>query len=228
LTYQVGFRATDGLVIASDQRELLEIGPGDEGTGSKTNMVRKIQIDHKGRFAWCYAGGEIGPYAVANVGHALNTGDSTTDSEIKLMLEDCGNRSWDHARGPNSGSTLLLLDGQAKTIWRAKLSRMTIVEQLEGGVYFAGQYYSNSSFFPRHFYATDMTVSELSMMAAYAVKMAHVMDPLCVAGLDIAAYLDVTGKFEFLDGDAYGKEANILDGEIGKLFRKNSSGSGWT
>ena len=37
VTYQVGFRAKDVMVIASDQREFLEIGPGDEGSGPKRN-----------------------------------------------------------------------------------------------------------------------------------------------------------------------------------------------
>jgi hypothetical protein len=219
VTYQVGFRARDGMVIASDQRELLEPGAGDEGSGSKTNMVRKIQIDPTGRFAWCYAGGEISPYAASNVRHELALRATISDAEIKQLLEDCGNRSWQFARGPST-ATLLLFDGEMKKVWRAKISPMTLVEHLEGGFYFAGIAYSNASFFPRHYYSQDMSLSELSTLAAYTVKMAHVMDPLCVAGLDIASYSDSIGKFEFLDGDAYAEKVDFLDKEIGNLFRE--------
>ena len=219
MTYQVGFRAKDGMVIASDQREFLEIGPGDEGSGPKINMLRKIQIDHTGRFAWCYAGGETGPFAAAEVEHALKTNTPATDDEIRNLLQECGNKSWAQARGPNNATTLLFLDGTTKTVWRAKLSPMTVVEKLEGGTFFAGQSYSSASIFPRRYYADDMTVNELAGLAAYTVAMAGTLDPLLISGLDIAVYDDATGTFIFLDEDAYQKTADFLDREIGKLFR---------
>jgi hypothetical protein len=219
VTYQVGFRAKDGMVIASDRRELLEIGQGDEGTGSKINMVKKIQIDHTGRFAWCYAGGETGPFAAADIENELKNKSITSSDEIKTMLQECGNRSWNHARGPNSATTLLFLDGFAKTVWRAKLSPMTVVEQLEDCLFFAGQSYSNASFFPRHYRTDDMNISHLSTLAAYTVRMAEAMDPLLIAGLDIAAFTQSSGRFEFLDNDACAKTASLIDEKIGNLFR---------
>ncbi len=48
-------------------------------------------------------------------------------------------------------------------------------------------------------YSADMSVAQLSRLAAYAVVMAGEMDPLCVAGLDMAIYRDSLGRFEFTD-----------------------------
>lgn len=218
VTYQVAFRGKDGIVIASDRRELQEPGLGDYGSGSRTNLVKKIHIDPSGRFAWAYAGGEVSPVAAGNVKHALESGEINSNPDIDAMLKDCGDRSWQVARGPSANSTILFLDGSTKRMRRAKLSPMTIVEEMEGGMCMAGQTYNKASFFPEHIYAEDMSVSQLSALAAYAVRMAHEMDSLCVDGLDIAVYSDSTARFEFLDSSEYWDKSGILDQKIRSLF----------
>ena len=218
MTYQVAMVGSDGIVIASDRRELQEPGFGDYGSGSRTNLVKKLHIDRSGRFAWAYAGGEVSPVAAGNVKRELETREISADPDIDAMLKDCGDRSWQVARGPSANSTILFIDGSTKRMRRAKVSPMTIVEEMEGGVCMAGQTYNKASFFPEHLYAEEMGVAQLSALAAYAVRMAHEMDSLCVDGLDIAVYRDSTGKFEFQDSAEYWAKAEKMDRRIRSVF----------
>ena len=63
VTYQIGMRGRDGVVLASDRRELLLVGPGDFGSGPATNFINKIRFDNVSLVAWAFAGGEISPIA---------------------------------------------------------------------------------------------------------------------------------------------------------------------
>jgi hypothetical protein len=78
LTYQMAFRGKDGIVIASDQRDLLTPQSSDEGTGAKLNLVRKIQLDSTGQHAWAFAGSRIAKKAADSLSRELRTNQSWT------------------------------------------------------------------------------------------------------------------------------------------------------
>ena len=86
MTYQVAFEAKDGMVIASDKRELLAPSTGDEGDGPTINSLTKILISPSVRFAWAYAGGEISPFAANNVKTEVQKKEPATDVEIEQLL----------------------------------------------------------------------------------------------------------------------------------------------
>jgi hypothetical protein len=203
--------------MASDQRELLAPESSEQGEGTVTNMVPKITIDPTGRFAWAFAGGEPSFIAASYLEREFEKGVVTVD--LERTLRDCGDRGWDAgASGPHK-STIIFADGKNKKILRATLGhRCTRVLPMLDGKCFAGQSYSKASFFPMRFYSVEMSVTQLARLAAFAVVMAGDMDPLCVAGLDMAIYHDSVGRFEFVDSSDYSLQVMKLDGDIRSIF----------
>lgn len=212
VTYQVAFRGSDGMVIASDRKEYRGAGDGDEGSGPTTNLMKKLRIDSTGRFAWAYAGGEMSPIAAQLIRRELESGANTSNEAIENMLRISGTRSWVEAPGPNRDSTILFVDGATKQIWRAKLLRdgMTTVDALESDHCVAGQTYNLASFWPQAGYSKDLPVDRLVPLAAYMLFIAHQMDPLLVEGADIAIFRDAVGRFEFVPSDEITAEASRL------------------
>jgi 20S proteasome alpha/beta subunit len=220
VTYQLILCGVDGVVLASDRRELRSAGPGDEGEGMAINMVKKIRIDPTGCFAWAFAGGEISHVASGYFERSLEDGKPLPSTEdVRRRIIECCDRAWqDAARGPNPGSTIILAHGPTRTILRAKLGSYTTVEEMQEGRCFAGQTYSVATFFPRRFYSGEMSVSVLLRLASYTVRAAHHIDPLCVDGLDVATYRDSTGKFEFENAALCLERADRLDDDIQRFF----------
>jgi 20S proteasome alpha/beta subunit len=217
VTYQITMRGHDGIVMASDQRELLAPESPEEGEGTVTNMVPKITIDPTRRFAWAFAGGEPSFIAAGYLEREFENG--VADADLERTLRDCGDRGWDAgASGPHK-STVVFADGKNKKILRATLGhKCTRVLPMLDGKCFAGQSYSKASFFPMRFYSPEMSVAQLARLAAFAVVMAGEMDPLCVAGLDVAIYRDSANQFEFVDSRDYRQQAMKLEGDIRSLF----------
>lgn len=48
------------------------------------------------------------------------------------------------------------------------------------------------------------------------------MDPVFVAGLDVAIYRDTAGRFEFADSDPLWERAGCLDRELAQLIKTKS------
>src|ERR1700730_377198 len=100
VTYQITMRGSDGIVIVSDQRELLVPKSADQGDGGVTNMVNKIRFDPTGRFAWVFAGGKPSILAASYLERAFETG--IADAALERTLRDCGDLGWEHgASGPS-------------------------------------------------------------------------------------------------------------------------------
>jgi hypothetical protein len=227
MTYQLVMLGKDGGLIASDRREYCSPTSDEgQGHGAALNSVRKIFIEPKRKFAWAYAGGEIAPFASHYLAQEFgDVGRSLSPSDLERELKTCGDRAWDNvASGPNPNTTIVVLHGPSRKIVRAKLARGTIVEQMEGGQCHAGQTFSLATLFPRRFYSHEMTISELTALAAYTVSLAGELDPLLIGGLDIAVYRDVTGEFEFLGesacaelGRAFGER---LDQSVREVIRE--------
>lgn len=214
MTYQITMRGRDGMVMASDQRELLLPKPA-EGEGSVPNMVRKIRFDSTRRFAWAFAGGKASLLAAGYLERKFET--SIADADLERTLRDCGDLGWENG-GP-SDSTVVLADAKNKTIFRATLAHEgTVVLQMEDGRCFTGQSYSKASFLPVRFYSQEMSVDNLAILASYTVLMAAEGDPVMIGGLDVAIYRDSTGKFEFADSASCRAEAQKLDIGIRKAI----------
>src|ERR1700723_1276151 len=196
VTYQVAFRGRDGIVIASDRKEMRERGPGDEGTGPTTHLIKKLSIDESGRFAWAYAGGETAPVASKFIAKQLESGMDLTEKSIDLMLEKSGNESWIAARERNY-STLIFVDGGTKTIKRAKLfpNNNTVVDTIENGRCVNGQTYNLASFWSEVGYSNRLSLDRLIPLAAYMLFIANKMSPELIEGADIAVYRYSTKKF---------------------------------
>lgn len=217
MTYQITMRGSDGMVLASDKRELLLPQTPEEGEGAVTNMLNKIRIDSTGRFAWAFAGAKPSLLASSYLERELENG--IADRDVERVLRDCGDRGWEHGAAGPSNSSVVLADGKSKSIFRATLAhKATMVIKIDDGRCFTGQNYAKASFFPLRFYSSEMSVEQLARLAAYAVLMAGEMDPLCVSGLDMAVYSDSTGRFEFADRTMCAQEVLNLDAAIRHLF----------
>jgi hypothetical protein len=210
VTYQLILRGCDGIVIASDKRELQSGIP---------IRVRKIRIDKTGGFAWCFSG----PIMVATFSrHAVRAFEKVgplSDREAADLLASCAEPALADSRanempGGSGDAMIVLACGASKRIFRAILRPITEVEPIDGDYIVAGQKANLASFFPVHFFSPEMTVDKLASLAAYSIRMASSCDPLYVDGLDIAVYRDSVGRFEFTDGEYYWNEAEKLDRTI--------------
>ncbi len=63
-------------------------------------------------------------------------------------------------------------------------------------------------------YSETLTVDRLVALAACVLKLAEDIDPLCIAGADIAVFRDATGRFEFIAASDIGTEGSRLENEI--------------
>jgi len=178
-------------------------------------MVNKLSLDSTGRFAWAFAGAKPSLLAAGYLQREFENG--IAEGDLERTLRNCADRGWRDA-GLGGKSTLVLVDGKSKRIFRATLAVASMVCLIEDGRCFTGFNYSKASFFPQRYYSPDMSVDEVSLLAAYAVLMAGDLDPLCVAGLDMAIYRDSVGRFEFADRTFYEKKAAQVDQQIRQVF----------
>lgn len=221
MTYQLVLSGRDGMVIASDQKEILAPRSNEEGEGYKPNLVTKIRIDPSRKFAWAFAGKTLSATTSGYIERTLESMPTNLEADIDKILRDSCDRAWkENATGPDNESTVILADGPRKRILRARISPMTVIEPIMGGKCFGGQAFNAASFIPRRFYSPQMTVAELACMAAYTLREAHEADTVCVDGLDIAIYKDETARFDFvLDSDAFWRHAETIHSEILNLLR---------
>lgn len=213
VTYQLVLCGCDGLVIASDKRELRESGGlGDFGHGLSANMLSKIRIHNN--IAWMFAGGQPSRVAAGYLEQTFQDWHDYSIEGIKQAMMQCGNDAYKHV-GLGGKHFLILVEGPTKTILRADISPMTFVESLSNeGPAFGGIAYSLASLLPTRFYSKDMNISELAFLTACTVRMASDIDRLIIDGLDIAAYSDASGKFEFLDSGYYWQRVDEMDQAI--------------
>jgi 20S proteasome alpha/beta subunit len=221
VTYQLILCGHDGVVLASDRREMRSPGPGDEGDGPAANMVQKIRIDPTGQFAWAFSGGETSIVAAGLLERECEASDLTSEN-VERKLKNCGDRSWSAARGPNTGSEVILVDGRTQQIFRARLSPMTTIDRVLEGRCIAGQSFSKASLFPQRYYSPKMSVDQLAVLAGYTVITAHKMDTVAVDGLDLVIYRNSVGRFEFANPDLYRETAVEIDQEISALFQNHA------
>lgn len=217
MTYQLVLCGCDGLVIASDKRELRESGaPGDFGHGFSTNMLSKIRLRNTPPIAWMFAGGEVSRYAAGYLEQTFQDWHDYSIEGIKKAMIECGNSAWKNsARGPNPNSNVLLVEGSTRTILRAAISPQTFVEEIKKEEpVFGGQSHSVASLLPMRFYSKDLNISQLAVLAGCSVRMASDVDHFIIDGLDIAAYSDASGKFEFLDSGYYWQRVDEMDQAI--------------
>ncbi len=225
MTYQIVMCGKEGLVVASDKRELRESGGIDQvGHGFSANMLSKIYINSAHSLAWAFAGGEISRIAAAYLDDAFNNASSDLSiEEVKQTIVQCGNSAWkDYARGPQQAVVTLVI-GPTRTILRATITPTTVVDELSGThPVFAGQAHSQASLLPTRFYSRDMTIPELAFLAGCTIRMAHEADPQIIDGLDIAAYRDATKSFELLDPTLYWDRAKEIDAVVMECIRRNN------
>jgi len=104
---------------------------------------------------------------------------------------------------------------------RAMISADTVVSRLGADLVFAGQAHSVASLLPTRFHSRDMTVPEMVFLAGCTIQMAHDADTMVIDGLDIATYLDATGRFELLSRDENMDRASEIDNAIRNCISKH-------
>jgi hypothetical protein len=173
-----------------------------------------------GRFAWAYAGSKVSPVAAAYVQRRTDAQENLSDLEIDQILVESGDESWVAADGPQGESTIMFIDGSTKIIRRAKLfpRGMTTVERIGDGRCIGGMNYSVAGLLAQIWYSESLNVDRLASLAACMLSLAERIDPLCVAGMDIAIYRNELGKFEFLQTNEAQKMAADLEASIRKLI----------
>ncbi|MGA7626045.1 MAG: hypothetical protein WCA91_20970 [Candidatus Acidiferrales bacterium] len=216
MTYQVTMFGTDGIVMASDRCESwMEQG----GRLSKTtNLVRKIFLSEK--IAWTFSGGNLSAIAASYLRGEITGAEDA--SALKRQMIACGDRaSANFPHPPTSADVLVAVHADYPHIIRAKISKGTTYMEVEGGKFVSGDSDNLASFFPEHYFSRDKPVSELVVLAAYAVFMAHRCNPRHIEDLDIAVWRKGDSEFKFLDGEkVQGGRTQYRHKAVGLLCRK--------
>ncbi len=217
MTYQLTLRGRDGIVLASDQCEYSESDNGETGV---SNRLRKISF--RGRFAWAYWGGALGPLFSAILEESLARSGDIPDDSIRQMLNQCAETTQSHYRNSPTGTTgpshVILVCGDSRKIFQAKLNipPMDIREFGPDAPCITGLSPNLASFLPKHFYSEAMSTERLATLAAYSILEAHVLSPTFVDGLDVAVYRE--GQWKFEDRVKLEKDVAELEQSIRKLI----------
>jgi hypothetical protein len=215
MTYQVAMVGSDGVVLASDKRELMFVAPRT-GEGPMPNTVTKIRFDPSRRFAWAYAGSDPARIASVMLSRAFESGIS--ESDLEKTIRQCGDTACQS--GHYAHSTVVFVDGQSRKILRAKLALgATDIEEIAKGICFTGQFHNKASFVAMRYYSPQMTVNCLAKLGAYSVLRAGELDSQYVEGVDVAVYSDSAPAFEFLSEERMIEDASEIDEGIRSLIR---------
>ncbi|MGD0581268.1 MAG: hypothetical protein ABSC08_20420 [Bryobacteraceae bacterium] len=223
MTYQLALYGCDGIVLASDQRELTTAGdPTIHGHGINQNNISKIRVHSSHKLAWMFDGGSLGRIASASLGNLLENEEDLSHGAIKRALKQAANDSF--VKFPHlvrNDAYITLATGIDSTIFRAKImpsAFFEITEPNHTSPIIAGQTYNLAGFIPVRYYSSKMSVDQLCSMAAYTISAAHDIDTLAIDGLDIAIYKISTGKFELINLEQPVKLATEIDSGIRHLL----------
>ena len=230
VTYQLTMCGCDGMLVASDRRE---ISMYQTATVATTNDVVKVRISPDGKFAWAYSGNEIAPIYAKRVMKAFENTGAVSDEDVKKILVDAGLpaiQEWhESASGslPPMDAVIVTASGATKKIFRSVAKPTTVPGEIMGGLCITGQTANWAAFLPKRFYLQSMSIDELFWLAASSIRMAHDFDSLGVDRLDVAIYRDSSGHFELINGDSYWDEAGKLsqkfDNSIRQTLREHAS-----
>jgi hypothetical protein len=73
VTYQITMCGRDGIVMASDRREVLR---AQDASVPTINETSKIRISPDGNYAWAYSGGRVSPIFARRILRAVGSGNS--------------------------------------------------------------------------------------------------------------------------------------------------------
>jgi hypothetical protein len=224
MTYQLTMCGCDGIVMASDRRELRR----DNAEQYVASSVTKICT--AGTFAWAYSGGELGPVFSRHLHQKLKQrleelaklGSAVVPDEDALEdLKSCGApacNEWRHsASGPGGESTIVIASGKTGRIHEATISLEIQPSEKTQGWHVSGQKANLAVFVPTRFYSRTMCADELATLAAYSIRAAHDIDSRCIGGLDIAIFRNNENDFRLLpDPELYANRAAKLDEAVRK------------
>lgn len=216
MTYQVTMLGVDGIVIASDRRQLIDPHPAGFDGCYMPNDFTKVFIDPTGRFAWAFAGGKAGFVAAQYLRQEF--AKSVVEPDARKILQDCCDRAA-MVGDPHTANSVILADGENRCVIHAVIEeRVAGTSDVLSGICFTGQSSNRASVIPSLYYSSNMTVAQLARLAAYAVVTAGKVDSLYIGGLDVVAYRSRTGRFQALPLADMEREAVALDDGIKALI----------
>jgi hypothetical protein len=217
MTFQIIMCAQCGMVVASDRTEI---------SNEKPAQVTKIRVDKTGKFAWVYSGPRMVSTFSRHLVRAFDSENVTSDNAAIRLISRVAPEALEESRQyemPGGGDAVVALAcGASRNIFRAVWRPVTEPEPIHDKMCCFGQSASPAAFVARHFYSEEMGLSEMVLLAAYSVALAHEFDKRMVEGLDIAAYRDSVGRFEFVDSEFYQNEAKGLDQSLVQLLKKQA------
>jgi hypothetical protein len=219
-------RGRDGILIASDRREISTFETAKVATKSD---VTKIRISPDGRFAWAYSGNDIAPIYSKRLLSFLDNARAASDEDAKKGLVACGLAAIQEWQQSASGPTapihpvIVMASAATKKIFRSIALPTTEPEEMMRGMCITGQTANWAAFFPERLYSPDMSVDELSWLAASSVRIAH---GSCRARCLASELFGPVAGLEVLDHPHVAIELLPKDGQIPAVRRRNTPGVG--
>lgn len=231
VTYQITMCGSDGVVMASDRREILKANTASVPT---LNNVNKIRILADGNYALAYSGNRLAQAFTKHVVRAFQARVPSSDQDARTILEQCSApaiQEWREyqAAGQEGEAIVVMASGSTKRIFRCSVVPTAEAETMEGGICITGQTGNWAAFLPHRYYRhfRSSSVNEVACLAACSILMASQFDPLAVDGLDIAIYRDAERRFRFMDSGNYlegaFRVAEQIDGAVVKFIRTQAA-----
>jgi hypothetical protein len=226
VTLQLGMIGRDGWVLASD-RIRIDI----EGVRVRSHTQKIFMLESQG-LSYSFYGDDL----------AIITGDQLQENSDKLnelaneprfrqWLWELGNNSWQwiNRSMPNEHKDkfptsylyrglLIFLRSSSNRFWWMQIGEHSLVTPVTNKLV-VGDGLNSARFFADYYYSPEMSVTQLSMLAAHMITVGGIVNPAGVDGLDIVTCEN--GRMRLLPEDELQnlvRQSHKLDAKIKKLF----------
>jgi hypothetical protein len=226
VTLIVGMIGKDGWVLASDRIRI------DSEAIRVRSHIEKITTDESLGLSYAFYGDDCailtGDQLIKNGGMLR---DLANETRFRQWLWELGNNSWQWVvdSTPNEHKAkfppnylyrglLICLRSSPNRFWWMQIGQQSLVTTVTNKVV-VGDGTNSARFFIDHCYSPEMSVAQLSMLAAHTIAVGGMLNPAGVGGLDIVTCQN--GTMRLLPEDELQdlvQRSHKLNAKITKLF----------
>lgn len=186
MTLQIGLIAKDGWVLADDRRRV------DSGVRVRSE-IKKIAVDQSLGLSYSFYGDDCAIIAGDQLAANATTMKTLEDErELRFWLRSLGNKTWEQVNEslavdeklPSSHlyrGLLVFLASSLHHFWFLQIGQQTLVTEIMDRVV-VGDGGNGSRLFIDHHYSPEMTIRELTFLAAHTITVGSMLNPAGVGG----------------------------------------------
>jgi hypothetical protein len=226
VTLQVGMIGKDGWVLASDRVRI-----DTEGVRVRSHLQKIFMLESQG-LSYSFYGDDLAIITGDQLReHSDKLNELANEPRLRQWLWELGNNSWQwiNRSMPNEHKDafpashlyrglLICLRSSPHQFWWMQIGQQSLVTGMSDKVV-VGDGRNSARFFAEHYYSPEMSVAQLTMLAAHMITVGATLNPAGVGGLDIVNCEN--GTMRLLPEDELEhlmQTSHKLDAKIRKLF----------